>query len=296
MQVSIGESDIEIELNTIKTELIGFFISLVVYLYLNSLFILFPLAYFAYKLFFTYKSSIVVNAKTPNSNKLQAQFKGWYRVCLSTDLPVNLIKTFRLLGKDVVVYRNNDGVVSALDAYCSHQGAHLGLGTITSNGNIRCAFHGWCFDKNGQCKTADVSVDDRCKDVPRNINPWIVCEERGIVYLWFGSDKPLFHITPLPCQNNLRHVGTVQFKMFSNIVDIVENHVDFLHFYWIHSNHMKIAGLCFDSRPSKVTLDQDNHKLIINQPAYVQIFGYRIFDFTSTNIINAHFSTLSPPH
>lgn len=287
MQVSIGSSDIQFERNTIKYDVLTFTCALVSYMYLYYSIILLPLLYFGYKLFFEYNTKIIIKALTPNPNKFNGQYKGWYRICLSKELENGKIKTFKLLGTEIVIYRDYNSKINAIDAYCSHQGAHLGLGSICSNNNIRCAFHGWSFDGSGKCKTSIATLHESCKSAELDIKSWIVCEERGIIYLWYGSEDPLFDVPPMPNQNNIRHVGTVTFNMHSNIVDVAENHVDFLHFYWVHSKHNEPFGICFENKnPSKITISDDGYKLTIEQPAYIQIFGYRIMDFKSKNIIN----------
>ena len=56
----------------------------------------------------------------------------------------------RLLGRDLVLYRGDDGRAVALDAYCPHMGAHLAEGRVDGN-ELRCFFHDWKFDCTGTC-------------------------------------------------------------------------------------------------------------------------------------------------
>ncbi|HEY2597291.1 MAG TPA: Rieske 2Fe-2S domain-containing protein, partial [Candidatus Dormibacteraeota bacterium] len=58
-------------------------------------------------------------------------------------------KKFRLLDEDIVVFRDREGVV-ALKDLCIHRGTSLALGTI-DNGVLRCAYHGWEYDRTGAC-------------------------------------------------------------------------------------------------------------------------------------------------
>ncbi len=289
MQALIGESDIVIQLNTIKSEVIYTFISLIIYvssyLYFDNHLLIIPFILCAYKLLFVHGSKMIIKNKLLNPNSMNGYYKGWYRICMSNELKNGEVKTFKIVGKEVVVYRDLNGKVHALDPYCSHQGAHLGLGKVTTSGSIRCAFHGWCFDEEGKCKTSDLLIHPTCKSAPRDINSWIICEERGLVYIWYGSDKPLHEINKLPNQDNIRHIGYVSYHIQSNIVDVAENHVDFLHFYWVHSKHNQWAGICFDNKPSDLIVADDGQSFTINQPAYIQIFGYKIAKFKSTNIV-----------
>ena len=56
----------------------------------------------------------------------------------------------RILGEDLVAYRDTNGDVGLLDNYCPHRRASLFFGRNEECG-IRCVYHGWKFDKNGNC-------------------------------------------------------------------------------------------------------------------------------------------------
>ena len=62
-----------------------------------------------------------------------------------TDLPIR----FRLLGEDLVVFRDKSGHVGVLELHCSHRGTSLEFGRIEEHG-IRCCYHGWQFDVDGR--------------------------------------------------------------------------------------------------------------------------------------------------
>ncbi|MDU0202186.1 aromatic ring-hydroxylating dioxygenase subunit alpha [Paenibacillus sp. MAH-36] len=73
----------------------------------------------------------------------------WYAVAWSKELEKSPIKR-TLLGKDLVLYRNLAGKVSAVHAYCPHRGADLSLGTCR-DGQLVCPYHAWRFDTDGRC-------------------------------------------------------------------------------------------------------------------------------------------------
>ena len=56
----------------------------------------------------------------------------------------------RLLGEDLVAFRDTSGRVGVLDEYCPHRLTSLWLGRNEENG-LRCVYHGWKFDVSGQC-------------------------------------------------------------------------------------------------------------------------------------------------
>ena len=59
-------------------------------------------------------------------------------------LPISLGK------QNFVLFRNDDGEFGLIGRYCPHRGADLCYGRLENNG-IRCPFHGWHFDRSGQC-------------------------------------------------------------------------------------------------------------------------------------------------
>ena len=83
---------------------------------------------------------------------------GWFRLFNSEDLKVKDVKYVNYFGRDIVVFRGTDFKVYALDAFCSHMGANLGIDGQVKHGQcIQCPFHGWLFDgETGNCIQADI--------------------------------------------------------------------------------------------------------------------------------------------
>lgn len=63
------------------------------------------------------------------------------------------MKTLLILGQNVVLFRSDDGTIHAVDSYCPHMGANLGVGgRVVDNNCIQCPFHGWIFSgESGKC-------------------------------------------------------------------------------------------------------------------------------------------------
>jgi len=57
-----------------------------------------------------------------------------------------------LSGKNLAVFRGEDGRAHALDAYCCHNGANLAVGGLVKGSCVECPFHGWLFrGDDGKC-------------------------------------------------------------------------------------------------------------------------------------------------
>ena len=96
----------------------------------------------------TWDEVVRVGPGTPGGNYLRCF---WWPVALADevkDIPV-LVK---LLGEELVLFRDLSGRLTFLGAYCSHRRASLEYGIIQTDG-IRCAYHGWCYDRRGNSST-----------------------------------------------------------------------------------------------------------------------------------------------
>ena len=71
----------------------------------------------------------------------------WQPVCLAADL-TDLPKRIRILGEDLVAFRDGSGRAGLLFFRCSHRGTSLEYGRVEQDG-LRCCYHGWLYDVEG---------------------------------------------------------------------------------------------------------------------------------------------------
>src|SRR5688572_26420059 len=76
----------------------------------------------------------------------------WLPVALSEELPDpdGVPLRVRIMGEDLVAFRDTNGRLGLLDAYCAHRGAPLFFGRNEESG-LRCLYHGWKYDVDGRC-------------------------------------------------------------------------------------------------------------------------------------------------
>lgn len=75
----------------------------------------------------------------------------WQPAALSEELPADGPPIpIRLLGEDLVLFRDDKGRIGLLGLLCSHRGADLSYGRL-EDGGIRCIYHGWLYDIHGRC-------------------------------------------------------------------------------------------------------------------------------------------------
>ena len=73
----------------------------------------------------------------------------WHPVLRSSDVPEASIRTVRLLGEDLVVWRIH-GEPKAWQDLCVHRGTRLSLGHLEGD-EMKCAYHGWTYIGEGEC-------------------------------------------------------------------------------------------------------------------------------------------------
>ncbi|MBK0393113.1 Rieske 2Fe-2S domain-containing protein [Ramlibacter algicola] len=97
------------------------------------------------------------------------------------------LKAVRVLGQDLIVFRDASGRWGLLDRDCPHRNADLAFGRHEGDG-VRCPFHGWKFDAAGAClETPGEPAGSRlCERVKQRSYP--VLERSGILFGWFGDE------------------------------------------------------------------------------------------------------------
>jgi phenylpropionate dioxygenase-like ring-hydroxylating dioxygenase large terminal subunit len=116
----------------------------------------------------------------------------WHPVAPSgdaTDLP----RAVRLLGEDLILYRDRSGTPGVLTPRCCHRGTTLLYGRVEDRG-IRCCYHGWLFDADGTCLDQPCEPD-RGRNRERYRQPWYpVVEYHGLIFAYLGPPdrQPVF--------------------------------------------------------------------------------------------------------
>lgn len=112
--------------------------------------------------------------------------EAWYFVCPSSDLKGGKVKSFKLCGQRIVLFRGADGVVRALDAYCPHMGTDLAIGTVVGN-HLRCFFHHWEFNGNGAC--AKIPCQDKIP-AGASLRSYAVEEKYASIWVYPAEKAP----------------------------------------------------------------------------------------------------------
>lgn len=150
-------------------------------------------------------------------------------------VPVRL----RILGEDLLAFRDTNGKVGIIDAYCSHRRAPLFFGR-NEEGGVRCPYHGWKYDTNGSCLEMPNVPGHRDLSAVRakmGIAGYATREAGGLVWVYMGpKDKmpafPALEWTGLPADQ----VHVSRWLQRSNHMQGVEGEIDTSHISFLHKD------------------------------------------------------------
>ena len=147
------------------------------------------------------------------------------------------VKAVRLLGQDLVLFRNGAGQFGLLDRNCPHRGADLAFARHEPEG-IRCPFHGWKFAVDGTCleTPAEPMGSTLCQRVRQRRYP--VKVQSGVVFAYLGSEGstppalPAFDAFSAPATHSFAFKGLWHCNWLQAFeVGIDPAHPSFLHRY-----------------------------------------------------------------
>jgi 5,5'-dehydrodivanillate O-demethylase len=161
----------------------------------------------------------------------------WQPVAAVAQLEDHPTLAVRVMGEDLVLYRDARGRYGLLDRHCAHRRADLAYGTVEACG-LRCHYHGWLFDGAGTCLEQPFEEaarpEARFKDKIR-LTAYPVEAKGGLLWAYLGPAP-----APLVPDWDLFHQRGYKQIVFSEIpcnwFQGQENSIDPIHFEWLHSN------------------------------------------------------------
>jgi phenylpropionate dioxygenase-like ring-hydroxylating dioxygenase large terminal subunit len=168
--------------------------------------------------------------------------RSWQPVCLSEELR-DVPKAIRILGEDLVAFRDRSGRVGVLHRHCSHRGASLEYGVVSQRG-LRCCYHGWLYDVDGTIlETPCEPPESRLKQTICH-GAYPAFERDGLVFAYMGPPElkpnfPEFDAYTLPKGTRLVPFSNVY---PCNWLQVFENIMDHMHTAVLHNN-MTVEGV-----------------------------------------------------
>jgi 5,5'-dehydrodivanillate O-demethylase len=173
-----------------------------------------------------------VGARTPIGELLR---RYWMPIAAVDELAERPIRPVRVLGEDLVLYRDKRGSHGLVERRCPHRQFDLAYGTVEESG-IRCSYHGWRFDEAGRCleqpfeETAnpDATFKERVR-----VRAYPVQAKAGLLWAYLGPDPAAL----LPDWAGFYSQGftVVSFlHLPCNWVQVMEGFYDPVHIEWLH--------------------------------------------------------------
>ena len=175
-----------------------------------------------------------VGPGTPGGNLLRYY---WHPVAGSVELDENPVKKVRVLGEDLVLYRDRSGNLGLIDEPCPHRRVSLEYGIPEAEG-LRCPYHGWVFNHEGRCLEQPAEPWDSTFKDRVTTKAYKVQELGGLVFAYMGPEPaPLLpRYDLLVWDNVVRQVGMTMIPC--NWLQAMENSLDPVHVEWLHSYYM----------------------------------------------------------
>jgi 5,5'-dehydrodivanillate O-demethylase len=176
-----------------------------------------------------------VGAGTPMGELLR---RYWMPIAGVSEFDAQATKPVRLMGEDLVLYKDLSGHYGLVDRQCAHRRADLAYGMVESNG-LRCNYHGWAFDAGGRCVSQpfeDTCFPERNTKDRIRIKAYPVQAKGGMLWTYMGPqpvpELPDWEAFSWP--NGFTQV--VISELPCNWFQCQENSIDPVHFEWMHEN------------------------------------------------------------
>ena len=191
---------------------------------------------------------------TPEENDLLCRVEGdapmgqmmrryWLPACLIEEVPepdCDPVRV-RLLGENLVAFRDSDGRVGLMAEKCPHRKASLFFGR-NEEGGLRCLYHGWKFDVEGNCvdMSSEPAGSTLCEKVKHRAYPVEECG--GVVWTYMGpaDEMPAFQ-RPIFAPSDSTRVSHLKVVIDCNWAQGLEGAIDSAHSSSLHSTDMPAA-------------------------------------------------------
>ena len=144
----------------------------------------------------------------------------------------------RLLGEDLIAFRDSAGRVGLVDAFCRHRRAPLFFGR-NEEGGLRCVYHGWKFDVTGACLEIPSEPADTPFRAGARLKSYPTVERGGVVWAYLGPPdlappEPDYEWTRAPAT----HRAVSKTFQATNYLQGLEGGLDTAHVTYLHNNRM----------------------------------------------------------
>jgi phenylpropionate dioxygenase-like ring-hydroxylating dioxygenase large terminal subunit len=220
----------------------------------------------------------------------------WQPAALVDELAGNRpVKPVKLLGENLVLFRDDNGRHGLIERACPHRGTDLAYGRL-EDGGLRCAFHGWLFDVSGRCLETPAEPDgsNLCANIKQKAYP--VQERNGILFAYMGPaappEFPHFDCFVAPDTHTFAFKGMIDCNWLQSLeVGIDPAHTSFLHRFFQDEDPSQSYGRMF--RDTTIGADMPMTRIMREFPRpRIEVeptgFGLRIVTLREMNAEYTH--------
>ena len=169
--------------------------------------------------------------------KKQWPLNAWYQAAWGHEIAGEKPLARTLLNEQIVLFRDAEGKVCALEDRCCHRATPLRLGDVVSDG-LQCGYHGMIFNGFGDC----VKIPGQEKIPPyAKVRSYPIFERQEIIWIWMGDpslaneDKLLVDFPWNNDHESWPHIHDM-YEVECNYMLLIDNLMDLTHIPYIHGN------------------------------------------------------------
>ena len=158
----------------------------------------------------------------------------WHPIAASAQMDEEPTRAVRILGENLVLYKDRSGTLGLLQESCPHRRVNLLYGIPEQHG-LRCPYHGWLYNEQGQCLEMPAEAPDSTFKDRVTATSYPVQELGGLIFAYLGPQPaPLLPRWDLLVWDNVvRDVGIQVIPC--NWMQAMENSLDPVHVEWLHA-------------------------------------------------------------
>jgi phenylpropionate dioxygenase-like ring-hydroxylating dioxygenase large terminal subunit len=178
----------------------------------------------------------------------------------------------RILGEDLVAFRDSAGKVGFVQKHCPHRGASLFFGRNEEEG-LRCVYHGWKFDASGACVDMPNEPPESNFRHKVRVTAYPSAEHGGLIWIYMGPPDRTPELPQLEwTQVSPEHRTLSMWMNRSNWLQILEGDFDTCHSMFLHS--AMDPSLQQASRRLDIMKDK-SPRIAAKQTEYGMVYGGR---------------------
>ncbi len=160
----------------------------------------------------------------------------WHPVTVAQELTeASPTKFVRILGEDLVLFKDKSGRAGLVQDHCPHRGASLLYGRVEERG-IACAYHGWLYDTSGNCLETPAEPADSKLSLTVKARAYRVQKHIGLYWAYLGPDPaPSIPNYDVWARTDGEHLIEVYPQLDCNWLQAMENSADPAHLQILHA-------------------------------------------------------------